>query len=149
MVSLTISRLNNFTQNSFGETQMAQYPHVEWLDLHSDGNLHEVAVIKRDQYGNTYFLQLNELDMIDKRRLAGILTNRNAPNMELYELLSQITLGNGVNSLQYFHQLVKVKTPAGQIMKPQIGQIGAPGMIAAQQQQQQKAAPARKAPPAA
>lgn len=135
---------------------MATFPHVEWLDLHSDGNLHEVAVVKRDQYGNIYFIQLRELDIIDKRRLAGILTNRNAPNMELYELLSQITLGNGVNALEYFHQLVKVRTPAGHVMKPQLGQIGAPGIISAAKPAADqtkaaatKAAPARRAPPSA
>lgn len=131
---------------------MATYPHIEWLDLHSDGNLHEVAVVKRDQYGNTYFLQLRELDVIDRRRLVGILSNRNAPNMELYELFSQITLGNGVNALEYFHQLVKVKTPGGQVMKPQIGIQGAPGVVHAQPQTTTAAkAPAatRRAPPAA
>lgn len=135
---------------------MAQYPHVEWLDLNNDGNLHEVAVVKRDRLGNVYFLQLRELDVIDRRRLAGILTNRNAPNMELFELFSQITLGNGMNALEYFHQLVKVRTASGHVMKPQIGQVGAPGVLnttgpqqtAVQAAPSQKAA-ARRAPPAA
>lgn len=125
------------------------YPHVEWLDLNEDGILHEVAVVKRDQYGNVYFLQLRELDIIDKRRLVGILSNRNAQSMELFELFSNITLGNGVNALEYFHQLVKVKTAAGRIMKPQIGQIGAPGVVAAKGAVDTKAATGRKAPPAA
>lgn len=129
---------------------MSAYPHVEWIDLHNDGNLHEVAVVKRDNFGNLYFLQLRNLDVIDKRRLVGILSNRNAPNMELFELFSQITLGNGVNALEYFHQLVMVKTPAGQIMKPQLGQIGAPGVINTNQAAKQTTAAAtRRAPPGA
>lgn len=132
---------------------MATYPHIEWIDLNSDGNLHEVAVVKRDHFGNLYFIQVRNLDIIDKRRLVGILSNRNAPNMELFELFSQITLGNGVNALEYFHQLVMVKTPAGQIMKPQIGQIGAPGVINTNAQPTvQTQAPktaTRRAPPSA
>lgn len=121
---------------------MAQYPHVEWLDLNNDGNLHEVAVVKRDRLGNVYFLQLRELDVIDRRRLAGILTNRNAPNMELFELFSQITLGNGMNALEYFHQLVRIKTAAGPIV-----QSGRAGQRMIQVNAPQAAAqPARRGP---
>lgn len=132
------------------------YPHVEWIDLQNNGQLTEVAVIKRDQIGNIYFIALHSLDNIDKRRIAGILSNRNAASVELYELLSQITLGNGVNALEYFHQLVKVRSPQGHVDRPQVGRIGAgyatPGIIQASQTQaaqpaQQAEAP-RRAPPA-
>jgi len=101
------------------------YPHVEWIDLENNGQLTEVAVVKRDQIGNIYFIALHSLDNIDKRRIAGILSNRNAASVELYELLSQITLGNGVNALEYFHQLTKVRSPAGHVSRPQVGRIGA------------------------
>lgn len=133
------------------------YPHVEWIDLHNNGQLTEVAVVKRDQIGNTYFIALHSLDTIDKRRIAGILSNRNAASVELYELLSQITLGNGVNALEYFHQLVKVRTVNGHVDRPQVGRIGAgyatPGIINTQTQQATADAAVaqqapRRAPPA-
>jgi hypothetical protein len=34
------------------------------------------------------------------------------------------TLGNGMNALNYFNQLVKVITPNGKILDPKSGQIG-------------------------
>lgn len=129
------------------------YPHVEWIDLHNNGQLHEVAIVKRDQIGNIYFIALRELDIVDKRRMAGILSNRNAASVELYELLMQITLGNGVNALDYFHQLVKVRSTSGHIDRPQVGRIGGPGqhatpgIINTATQQTQVEAP-RRAPPA-
>lgn len=103
---------------------MAAYPHVEWLDLYGDGTLHECAVVKKDNIGNVYFIRIRELDIVDKRRIAKILTGRNATNFALWDLLFQSTLGNGMNALEYFHQYVKVKTPRGQIMQPQVGTIG-------------------------
>ncbi len=104
---------------------MASYPHVEWLDLYNDGTLHECAVLKRDNIGSVYFVRLRELDIVDKRRLAKILTGRNATNFPLWDLLFQTTLGNGMNALEYFHQYVKMRTPQGRIMVPQVGVMGA------------------------
>lgn len=115
------------------------YPHVEWVDLYGDGTLHECAVVKRDGAGNLYFIRIKELDLTDKRRMLKILTGRNATNFALWDLLFQTTLGNGMNALDYFHQYVKMKTPRGQIMQPQVGVIGAAmhtGVINVAQQQQ-------------
>lgn len=103
---------------------MAKFPHVEWLDLYGDGTLHECAVVKQDNVGNVYFIRLRELDIVDKRRVAKILTGRNATNFALWDLLYQTTLGNGMNALEYFHQYVKVRTPRGQIMVPTVGSVG-------------------------
>lgn len=118
---------------------MSRYPHVEWLDLYGDGTLHECAVVKRDGAGNTYFLRLRELDMVDKRRIFKVVTGRNANNFALWDLLYQTTLGNGMNALSYFHQYVRVKTPRGQIIAPSVGTIGsaATGVITPQVQPQQ------------
>lgn len=136
---------------------MASYPHIEWIDLLNNGQLHEVAVVKRDQIGNVYFIELRSLDIIDRRRIAGILSNRNAASVELYELLSQITLGNGVNALEYFHQLVKVRGVNGIVEKPQVGRISGPGAgvtpgiintNSPQAQQATQQATPRRAPPA-
>lgn len=99
-------------------------PHIFWIDLKSDGVFTESAVMKRDGLGNVYFFPLSSLDNIDKRRLHRILTNRNAVNFELWDLMSNITLNNGVNALTYFHQLVQVVTAGGQVMNPRAGTIG-------------------------
>lgn len=99
-------------------------PHVAWIDLYGDGVLHECAIVKQNADGNLAFFAINSLDDIDRRRLAGVLHDRNVASFELWDLLSQKTLGNGVNALTYFHQLVKVLTPAGKIVEPKLGQVG-------------------------
>lgn len=104
-----------------------EYPHIEWLELHNDGILHECAIMKRDPLGNVLFFKTNDLDEIDKRRLAGILMDRNAKNFELWDLMAQKTLGNGMNALAYFHQLVRQLTPNGRVLDPRAGQMGGTG----------------------
>jgi hypothetical protein len=104
----------------------SKYPHIEWADLNNEGTLTEVAVMRRDAIGNMYFVRLDVLDEIDKKRLFKIVTNRNAELYELWDLMSNVTLGNGVNALTYFHQLVKVRTPGGKVMTPTSGVMGAP-----------------------
>lgn len=99
------------------EQMKGKYPHIEWLDLQSNGVASECAIMKRDGSGNVYFFPLNSLDMIDKKRLFDIVTNRNAHMYELWDLMSQITMRNGVNALTYFNQLAKVLTPSGQIIE--------------------------------
>lgn len=94
-----------------------KYPHIEWLDLQSNGVASECAILKKDPSGNIYFFALNALDLIDKKRLLDIVTNRNAHLYELWDLMSQITMRNGVNALVYFNQLAKVLTPSGQIIE--------------------------------
>lgn len=107
--------------------QEGNMPHIYWIDLKSDGVFTECAVMKKDGFGNVYFFPLKSLDSIDKKRLARILTNRNANNFELWDLMGNITLNNGVNALEYFHQLVEMVTPGGRVMKPQEGVIGVEG----------------------
>jgi hypothetical protein len=101
-----------------------QHPHIEWIELAKDGILHECAVMKRDPSGNLFFFKTNSLDNIDRQRLAGILADRNVNAFELWDLMSQRTLGNGMNALAYFHQLVRVLTPQGKVIDPRQGQIG-------------------------
>ena len=100
------------------------YPHTFWIDLKQNGVLIECIILKKDQLGNMSFIETNKLDKIDKNRLVKILNNRNAKSFELWDLMSQITLKNGVNALTYFHQLVQVITPQGVIMSPRTGEIG-------------------------
>lgn len=94
-----------------------KYPHIEWLDLQQNGVAQECAILQRSQDGNTIFFTLSALDLIDKKRLLDIVTNRNAHLHELYDLMSSITLRNGVNALIYFHQFAKMLTPSGQIIE--------------------------------
>ena len=94
-----------------------KYPHIEWLELEGNGVATECAILKKDPVGNVFFFQLNTLDLIDKKRLLDIVSNRNAHLYELWDLMSQITMRNGVNALKYFHQLAKVLTPSGQVIE--------------------------------
>lgn len=100
-----------------------QFPHIEWLELYQDGTLHECAVLKTDVVGNKLFFKTNDLDAIDKDRLVRILSDRNARSMELWDLMSTKTLGNGVNALAYFNQLVRQLTAAGKVVDPRVGQV--------------------------
>lgn len=101
-----------------------KYPHIEWVDLYDNGVFVECAIVKRDRRGNIYFIRLDRLDGIDLERMFSIVNNRNAKNFELWDLMHQVTLGNGINALTYFHQLVEIVTPSGQIMKPKLGVAG-------------------------
>lgn len=98
--------------------------HIEWIELNKDGILHECAILKRDSTGNVFYFKTNSLDTIDRQRLANIIADRNANAFELWDLMSQRTLGNGVNALAYFHQLVRVLTPQGKTIDPRQGQVG-------------------------
>lgn len=112
------------TQVAYKAQKSPQYAHIEWLELNlGDGILHECAVMKRDAYGNVLFFKTNDLDEIDKKRLAGILMDRNARSFELWDLMMNKTLGNGVNALTYFNQLVRQLTPAGKVLDPRSGQM--------------------------
>lgn len=120
------------TQVTYQHQASREYPHVEWLELHGDGILHECAVMKRTPDGSVLFFRTTELDEIDKRRLAGILMDRNARSFELWDLMQSKTLGNGVNALAYFNQLVRMLTPNGKVIDPRAGQAGgavSPGTV--------------------
>jgi len=99
-------------------------PHIFWIDLKNNGVLTECAIFKKDGFGNIYYMEVPPLDGIDKGRLFKILSSRNAKTFELWDLASQVTLNNGSNALEYFHQLVKVITPEGVVMNPRAGTVG-------------------------
>ena len=106
------------------QTQASPFPHVKWVDLSDNGTLTEVAVVREDENGNVYFFELNKLDSIDRQRFFNIISKRHAPQFPLWDLLSQHTLGNGMNSLDYFHQMVKIQTASGSIIDPKSGVVG-------------------------
>lgn len=101
-------------------------PHIKWIELYGDNVVHECAVMKEDANGNITFIEINNLDEFDKRRLVDILLTRNAGSLPLYEIMGNITLRNGINALEYFHQLVKIITPSGKLLDPRMGQLGVP-----------------------
>lgn len=101
-----------------------RYPHVGWVDLENEGILTEIAIMANNPAGLS-FIKLNALDTIDKQRLLRVITNRNTHLYELWDLMSNITLGNGMNALEYFHQYVKVLTPSGKVITPSEGRRGA------------------------
>ena len=112
------------TEVAYRHENSKEFPHIEWLELHSDGILYECVIMRKDNSGNILFFKTNDLDDIDKRRLALILADRNARNFELWDLMAQKTLGNGQNALAYFHQLVRQLAPNGKVMDPKSGQMG-------------------------
>ncbi len=106
-----------------------KFPHTGWIDITGKGVWEEVAIMNVDVGGSVHFFPLNALDRIDRQRFFNIVTSRTAKSFPLHELCAQTTLGNGMNALAYFHQLVKVLTPTRQILAPRIGQIGSTAAV--------------------
>jgi hypothetical protein len=113
-------------------------PHIKWIDLQGDGVLTECAVMSEDKFANITFIRVNYLDQVDRRRLLKIVSNRNATNFPLWDLMSNITLNNGINALTYFHQMVEMITARGKLMRPKSGEIGT-GVIDTNQLRQEAA----------
>jgi hypothetical protein len=103
------------------------YKFLEWVDLENNGVVVECAILKRFPNGDIAFFPLSALDMIDKQRLRNILIHRSVSMYnELWSLLEQQTLGNGMNALLYFNQLAKIRTVNGQLFPFGGGQRSAP-----------------------
>lgn len=102
------------------------HAHIAWADLHNNGVLVEIAVIALDQKnGDLHFIKIAGLDNVDKERLVKIIQKRDAANYPLWDLMSMSTLKNGMNALEYFNQLIKVRSVSGQIFTPNAGKMGA------------------------
>jgi hypothetical protein len=100
------------------ENKMKEYQHVQYLDLFGNGVLKEVVVIKEEVNGDKYFIQTDLLDLVDLQRLREILDKRDSEKYPLWDLMGATMLRNGMNALEYFHQLVRVKTLNGPIVQP-------------------------------
>jgi hypothetical protein len=102
-----------------------KYRHYVSMDLYGNGVAHDVLIVNEDKNnGDVYFIKVEDLDQIDRARVSNILSKRNADTMPLWDVMSQVTLKNGVNALEYFHQLVKVRTKSGQIISPSASRRG-------------------------
>ncbi len=100
-------------------------PHITMLDIDNNGIGIEVAVMKQDSgNGDLFFIRTDYLDAIDYERIRQILSRKDANLLPLWDLLSNITLPNGINALKYFHQYVQVKTESGQVMRPNARRSG-------------------------
>lgn len=87
--------------------------HIFNFDVADDGRYREVAVLKLAKgidgsVASVHYIDIMLMDPVDKGRLKAIVTNVHADKYELWDLMSQNTLNNGKNALDYFHQLVKV-----------------------------------------
>lgn len=86
--------------------------HIYNFDINGDGRFREVAVVKMLKAGDgsvqsVYYIDVQLLDQVDKGRIKQAITSIHANKYELWDLLSQMTLNNGKNALDYFHQLVR------------------------------------------
>ena len=106
------------------QSRDASKGHLAFIDLKNNGLVEQVAVIKEDTNGDIYYIAINELDDIDRERLTRILKLPNANSYPLYELMSHHTLQNGQNALEFFHQLVKIRTNSGHIIPVGSGRMG-------------------------
>jgi len=98
---------------------MPTYRHYVSADIYGDSIARNILIVKEDEVtGDLYFIKEEDLDIVDQRRIAQILRKRNANQYPLWELLAETTLKNGMNALEYFHQLVQVRTATGKIVKP-------------------------------
>jgi hypothetical protein len=88
--------------------------HIFLVDWDESGLLKEMAILKEDDDGTLYGIDIDVLHTIDKARLKKIVTSVHADKYPLWELLSQATLSNGMNALDFFHyNAVKIKRPKG------------------------------------
>ena len=96
-----------------------KYRHYVSMDLYGNGIGYNVVIVKEDENsGDVFFIKEEDLDTIDRKRMRQILAKRNAEEFALWDLMSQTTLKNGVNALEYFHQMVQVRTASGQVIPP-------------------------------
>ena len=124
-----MSRTTNLPYNFQWSTTHA---HIAWADIQNNGVLIEIAVVALDEKnGDLYFIPIAALDNVDRDRLIKIITKRDAHKYPLWDLMSGSTLKNGINALEYFSQLVKVRSVSGQIFTPNSGKMGAAGALSA------------------
>jgi len=96
------------------EKKATQLPHIFLIDWHDTGLLTEVALVKEEEDGTLHGILVDTLHPIDKGRLKKVVTSIHADKYPMWELMSQATLSNGLNFLDYAHyNLVKVKRPKG------------------------------------
>lgn len=89
--------------------------HVFYVDINDDGQLREVFVVKKWEDGSLSYIDISSLDVIDKGRLKKVVMSHHADKYQGWELLDMERLSNGLNGLDYFHQVTKLKRMPGSI----------------------------------
>ncbi len=97
--------------------QESKYSHVYWADLNGAGIIQEVVVIAAAPNGTVWFIPVSCLDHIDRIRMFRLINDRTSNMLPLYEVMMHTRLNNGVNALEYFHQLTKMMTPNGLVTR--------------------------------
>lgn len=121
---------NDTTNLPYAFQWSTTHAHIAWADIHNNGLLGEIAVVAIDpKNGDLYFIPITTLDSIDRERLLRVISKRDAQKYPLWDLLDSTTLKNGLNALEYFNQLVRVRSMSGQIFAPNNGLIGANGRL--------------------
>lgn len=87
--------------------------HVYHIDWDDNGIQKEVAVVLEAPDGTIYGILVENLHPIDRKRLQRFVTSIHADKYPLWELLSQGKLTNGMNALDFFHEIIKRKAPRG------------------------------------
>lgn len=88
--------------------------HIFLCDVDDSGLLKEVALVKKFKDGTIYYIEIDSLHAIDKGRIKKIVSSSHSDKYELWELMAQSKLSNGMNALDFFHSNnVKVKRPKG------------------------------------
>lgn len=96
------------------DLQATSLPHIFLCDVEDSGLLKEIAVVKKFEDGSIYYIEIDALHQIDKSRIKKIVTSQHADKYELWELMSQSKLSNGMNALDFFHSNnVKAKRTKG------------------------------------
>lgn len=96
------------------ELHPTRLPHIFHCDIDDTGLLREIAVVKQLKDGTLYYIDIEPQHPIDKARLKKAVMTQYAAERPLWEILSNITLSNGMNALDFFHSnCVKVKRPKG------------------------------------
>jgi len=89
-------------------------PHIFLCDIDDTGLLKEIALVKKSTDGTIFYIDIDPLHPIDKARIKKIISAPHASNYELWDLMSQSRLSNGMNALDFFHSnCVKIKRPKG------------------------------------
>jgi hypothetical protein len=95
------------------------YNHLRRVRVGKSSFEEEVLVIAEDRSnGDIYYVRVNELDHVDRQRAIQVLGKRDANQYPLWDLLDQTTFKNGVNALEYFHQLTYVMNRQGDVTRP-------------------------------
>lgn len=99
------------------EKRPTAFHHVFLIDWDDNGIFKEVVVLKEFEDGTIRGIEVERLHPIDKSRIKKIVTSQHADKYELWELMSQITMKNGYNALDFFTvNYMKEKRPRGAIV---------------------------------